>query len=159
MKTIMIAVAAAFFSLNVAAHNLGEDPNSYCVMNKNGKTVIEHNGKTITKDVRFKNGSIIKPNGTVLLASGKTVKLQEGECVDENSIKDLSTRKNTKEFDKETDPNKLEGEDTWNKDYNQDQTSPDNMKDKSNSDINSDTDKDSPNKSKDSDEDQVPPKK
>lgn len=155
MKSIMIAVAAAFFSLNVAANNPGKDPDSYCVMTKNGRTVIEHNGKTITRDVKFKNGSVIKPNGTVLLASGKTVKLQEGECVDENSIKELSNRKNSKEFDKETDPNKLEGEDTWNKDYNQDQTNPDNMKDKTD-DSNQESE---PNKDKGSDEDPIPPKK
>lgn len=90
----MVTIAAAMMALNVAAYNPGIDPKDYCVMNRNGKTVLEHNGKVITKEVKFTDGSRIKPNGTVLLASGKTVKLTEGECVNESSISELSKRRN-----------------------------------------------------------------
>jgi len=96
MRKIMVTIAAAIMALNVAAYNPGIDPKDYCVMNRNGKTVIEHNGKVITKEIKFSDGSRIKPNGTVLLASGKTVKLAEGECVNESTISELSKRKNEK---------------------------------------------------------------
>lgn len=129
MKTLMVAIAAAFFSLSAAAYNPGEGPDDYCVMNRNGRTVIEHNGKTITRDVRFKNGSVIKPDGTVILASGKRVKLQEGECVDENSVLNLSKHRNEtdkKEYEKSKDPVLKEGEETWDNDpYNRNQMEPD----------------------------------
>jgi hypothetical protein len=96
MRTLMVTIAAAFFSLSVAAHNPGVDPANYCVKTKNGKTIVEYNGTAITKEITFKDGTKIKPNGTVLLATGKTVKLKEGECVNENTVMDLSKRRNEK---------------------------------------------------------------
>jgi hypothetical protein len=94
MRTVIATIAAAFFALNVAAHNPGVDPANYCVKSKNGKTIVEKNGTAITKDIKFKDGTRIKPNGTVYLASGKTVKLKEGECVNESTVSNLSKRRN-----------------------------------------------------------------
>src|SRR6185503_12875980 len=93
MKALMVTIAAAMMALNVAAYNGGGDPDNYCVKNKNGKTTVELNGTTITKEIKFKDGTCIKPNGTVVLTTGKTVKLKEGECVNENTITDLSKRR------------------------------------------------------------------
>ncbi len=99
MKALMVTIAAAFFSLSVAAYNPGVDPADYCVKSKNGKTVVEKNGTAITKTIKFKDGSSLKPNGTILLASGRTVKLNEGECISESSLKELSKRRSDKTGD------------------------------------------------------------
>lgn len=139
MKAIMVTIAAAFFSLSVAAHNPGIDPANYCVKSKNGKTIVEYNGTAITKEIRFKDGTCLKPNGTVLLTTGKTVKLKEGECVDENTVMDLSKRKSEigdqKDWEKdkkemesdkkdwENDPKKKEGSGDMN--HNTDSTKTD----------------------------------
>jgi hypothetical protein len=93
MRTIMVTIAAAMMALNVAAYNPGVGPDNYCVKNKNGKTIVELNGTTITKEIKFKDGTLIKPNGTVILTSGETVKLKEGECVNETSVMSLSKRR------------------------------------------------------------------
>jgi hypothetical protein len=90
MRTVIVTIAAALFSLSVAAHNPGVDPANYCVKSKNGKMIVERNGTVITKEIKFKDGTRIKPNGTVYFTTGKTVKLKEGECVNENTIMNLS---------------------------------------------------------------------
>lgn len=92
----MVTIAAALFSLNVAAYNPGEDPTNYCVKNKNGQTIVEHNGTAITSNITFKDGTTIQPNGTVVLTSGETVMLREGECVNEDNVMDLSRKKGGK---------------------------------------------------------------
>jgi len=92
MKTLMVTIAAAFLSWNVAAHNPGNDPDNYCVKSIKGKMVVAHNGTAITKEVTFKDGSRVKPDGTVITTSGKKFMLKEGECVNETSIKNLSKR-------------------------------------------------------------------
>lgn len=96
MKALMVTIAAALFSLNVAAYNPGDDPTSYCAKNKNGRTIVEHNGTAITSNITFKDGTTIQPNGTVVLTSGETVMLKEGECVNENTVMDLSKDKGEK---------------------------------------------------------------
>lgn len=93
MKTIMVTIAAALFSLSVAAGNAGGDPGSYCVENIDGKTRVTHNGSELTKKVKWEDGTKLKPNGTVVFASGKRVKLVQGECIDENNVSQLSNRK------------------------------------------------------------------
>lgn len=91
----MVTIAAAMVALNVAAYNPGVDPANYCVKSKNGKTIVEHNGTAITKAIKFKDGTSLKPNGTVVLTTGKTLKLKEGECVNEDTVMDLSKRKSS----------------------------------------------------------------
>jgi hypothetical protein len=94
MKTLMVTIAAAMMALNVAAHNPGVDPADYCLKKKSGKIMVERNGSAITKEIKFKDGTRLEPNGTVHLTSGKTVKLKEGECVNESSVLDLNKHRN-----------------------------------------------------------------
>jgi hypothetical protein len=150
MKTIMVTIAAALISLSAAAYNPGNDPSDYCVTKKNGKTVVEYKGKTITNDVTLKDGTKIKSNGTVVLADGGRVKLKDGECINENKISDeIRSRAKDKDFDLDMDrPGKKEGEDNWdrNKDYDQ----PDDQKDMNkNKDYDKDFDMDNPDRNKD----------
>lgn len=93
MKTLIVTIAAALFSLSVAANNTGADPGSYCVENRDGKRIVLHNGTELTKKIKLEDGTKLKPNGTVVFTNGKRVKLVEGECVNENSLALLEDRK------------------------------------------------------------------
>jgi hypothetical protein len=153
MKTIMVTIAAALISLSAAAYNPGNDPSDYCVTKKNGKTVVEYKGRTITKDVTLKDGTKIRSNGTVVLADGASVKLKDGECINENKISDeiRSRAKDSKNTDFDS-QGKKEGEDRWdkskdNKDYDRPDDQPDmNKQDK---DYDKDFDMDNPDRNKD----------
>ena len=83
-------------TLGVAANNTG-GPGSYCVENRDGKTIVTYNGSELTKKVKLEDGTKLKPNGTVVFASGKRVKLTKGECIDENNFSQLSNRKSASE--------------------------------------------------------------
>jgi hypothetical protein len=93
MKTIIVTIAAALISLNAAAYNPGNDPDSYCVKSKNGKMIVVHNGSELTETITLKDGTKLKPNGTIVFTDGKRVKLEKGECVDENNLGHFENRK------------------------------------------------------------------
>jgi hypothetical protein len=113
----MVTIAAALMSLSVAAHNPGKDPDSYCVKkNKSGKMIVVHNGSELKETIELKDGTRLKPNGTIVFTDGKRVKLEKGECVDENNLDHFAERKGMieekidrtekkaeKKFDKEED--------------------------------------------------------
>jgi hypothetical protein len=94
MKTMIATVVAAMFALNVAAYNTGVGPGNYCVKSIHGKMVVEKDGSAITKEVKFKDGTCIEPNGTVIMTSGKKIALKEGECVNETSVLNLDKHRN-----------------------------------------------------------------
>src|SRR5438105_12602604 len=96
MKAIIVTIAAAMMALSVAAYNPGNVPDNYCVKSLNGKTVVEHNGITIKKDVFFKDGSCVKPDGTVILTNGRRYTLHEGECVNSTSVLNLNKHRDEK---------------------------------------------------------------
>jgi hypothetical protein len=93
MRKLMVTIAAAMMVLSAAAYNTGEGPGSYCVENRDGKTIVTHNGNELTKKVKLEDGTRLKPNGIIVFAGGKRVKLTEGECFDENNLGQLSNRK------------------------------------------------------------------
>lgn len=93
MKKIIVTIAAAMMAFSVAAHNTDVGPGSYCVENRDGKTIVTHNGSELTKKIKLEGGTRLKPNGTLVFAGGKRVKLTEGECIDENNVGQLSNRK------------------------------------------------------------------
>lgn len=126
MKALIVTIAAALISLNVAAYNLGNDPNDYCVIKKNGKTVVEYKGREIKKDVTLKDGSKIKTNGTIVGADGSRVKLKDGECINSDNIAEFIKTRKEKDSDMNR-PEKKEGEDRWDKSKDYDQ--PNNQKD------------------------------
>jgi hypothetical protein len=93
MKKIMVTIAAAMMAFSVAAHNTDIEPGSYCVENRDGETILTHNGSELTKKVKLEDGTKLKPNGIIVFSGGKRVKLAEGECIDENNLGQLSNRK------------------------------------------------------------------
>lgn len=60
------------------------EPNQYCAQMRDGKMIVLFEGKEITSDVFLKNGSTIKPDGTVILKDGVRFSLNEGQCIDQN---------------------------------------------------------------------------
>lgn len=100
----MVTIAAAIMAFNVAANNTGGDPGSYCVEDRNGKKIVTYNGSELTKKIKLENGTKLKPNGTIVFAGGKRVRLDEGECVDLNNLGQLSDRKRS--FEERMDANK-----------------------------------------------------
>ena len=108
MKTIFVTLAAAIISLNAAAYNTGKDPDNYCVKSMNGKMVVERNGKEVKKEITFKDGSCIKPDGTVIMTDGKKFMLKEGECVNETSVLSLSRHRDDNWHKKNMQPVKHE---------------------------------------------------
>ncbi len=104
MKKIIVTIAAALMAFNVAANNVGGDPNSYCVVDKDGKNFVTYNGSELTKKIKLENGTKLKPNGTIVLAGGKRIRLAEGECVDVNNLGSWTDREST--FEERMDANK-----------------------------------------------------
>jgi hypothetical protein len=101
MKTILVTIAAAIISLNAAAHNMGEDPNSYCVESRDGKRVVTYNGNELNRTTKLTDGARLKPNGTIVFTGGKRVKLNEGECFNENNLVLLESRESKMEMKKQ----------------------------------------------------------
>lgn len=65
-----------------AAIQMQDNPNQYCAKMKDGKLVVMHDGKPITGDIFLKNGTTIKPDGTVITKEGVRSVLKEGSCID-----------------------------------------------------------------------------
>ncbi|MGZ4057605.1 MAG: DUF6799 domain-containing protein [Bacteroidia bacterium] len=79
-------IAACTFSLNVMAGDgktaSDEHPNKYCAKVKEGKTVVMHNGMTMTADATLANGTQVKTDGTIIKKDGTKTMLKAGQCVD-----------------------------------------------------------------------------
>lgn len=56
--------------------------NKYCAIMRSGKVEVIHQGKSIVNEVILANGTTVKPDGRVFMASGKIKRLKDGECVD-----------------------------------------------------------------------------
>jgi hypothetical protein len=61
-----------------------QETGQYCARMRDGKMVVLFEGKEITGDVFLKNGSTIKPDGTVITKDGVRFTLKEGQCIDQN---------------------------------------------------------------------------
>lgn len=59
-----------------------DHPGQYCAKMKDGKLVVMHEGKPITNDVFLKNGTTIKPDGTIITKEGVRTVLKEETCID-----------------------------------------------------------------------------
>lgn len=94
-KTIIIAIAAVCFSISALANGTEEHPNKYCAKMKDGKKVIMHEGSTITSEVTLKDGTKIKPDGTITKTDGSKMTLKEGQCISMEG--DIAKEKEKKE--------------------------------------------------------------
>lgn len=104
MKKILVTIAAAMMAFSVAANNTGGDPGSYCVEERDGKKIVTYNGSELTRKIKLEDGTKLKPNGTIVFAGGKRVRLDEGECVNTNSMAEWSEGKST--FEERMESNK-----------------------------------------------------
>ena len=59
-----------------------EHPAEYCAVMRDGKMVVLFEGKELSTDVFLKNGTTVKPDGTVITREGVRTSLKEGECID-----------------------------------------------------------------------------
>jgi hypothetical protein len=113
----MVTIAAAMMGLNVAAYNPGSGPDNYCIKSINGKMVLEHNGAIVKKEITFKDGSCVKPDGTVITADGERLMLKEGECVNSTSVMNLSRHRDDTWYKKNINkPNKPDKKEVPDKD-------------------------------------------
>jgi hypothetical protein len=60
------------------------EPGQYCAQMRDGKMIVLFDGKEISGDIFLKNGSTIKPDGTVITKDGVRFSLKEGQCIDQN---------------------------------------------------------------------------
>ena len=59
-------------------------PGMYCAKMRDGKMVVLFEGKEIGTDVFLKNGTTVKPDGTIITKDGVRFSLKEGQCIDQN---------------------------------------------------------------------------
>lgn len=57
-------------------------PAEYCAQMKDGKMIVLFEGKELSTDVFLKNGTTVKPDGTIITREGVRTNLKEGECID-----------------------------------------------------------------------------
>lgn len=65
-----------------------KDDMKNCMMMKDGKMMQSMDGKTMMmeKTVTLANGTMVMTDGMVKMKDGKSMKLKEGECIDENGM-------------------------------------------------------------------------
>ena len=86
MKKIIWATIALVLNLDIIAQNNNSKSfgSSYCAKIKDGMTVVINQDNPITSDILLENGSIIKPDGTVINKDGNTMRLRDGECINQD---------------------------------------------------------------------------
>jgi hypothetical protein len=73
---------------------VSDEPGQYCARMRDGKMIVLFDGKEISGDVFLKNGSTVKPDGTVITKDGVRFSLKEGQCIDQNGSIIGETMKN-----------------------------------------------------------------
>ena len=82
-------IAFLALSISISTLSFAQSSKEFTVVKKNGKTMMTTDGKTseIKEQVTTANGHIFKPNGTVILNTGISIELKEGEALDMNGKK------------------------------------------------------------------------
>ncbi len=82
-KTLTIITFIVSFSFNLCAQADKEsgDNNSYCAQQGVNQIVVIYQGAAIVEDVKLENGTIVKPDATVILKDGTKTLLREGRCI------------------------------------------------------------------------------
>ena len=76
----VLVIATLFcFTGEVTAGFRNDD--NYCAKLRDGKLVMMHNGEIMTADIVLENGTQIKTDGSIVMQDGKTIVLNDGECV------------------------------------------------------------------------------
>src|ERR1700740_242513 len=85
-KKLTLLMVAIILQLNMIAHydnNLFQGRN-YCAKLKDGVIIVIYQDSPITSDIILDNGSMIKPDGTIITKDGNKFTLKDGECIDQS---------------------------------------------------------------------------
>ncbi len=63
-----------------------DEPLHYCAKMRDGRMVVIFEGKEISGDVFLRNGTTVKPDGTIITKDGVRFHLKEGQCIDQNGV-------------------------------------------------------------------------
>ena len=82
MKKLVLLVLTLFLtSGTLLAQDLAVDSN-YCILFNEKLFHYDKDGVSLlSEDLSLKDGTIVKPDGTVVLKNGDTSKLKDGECI------------------------------------------------------------------------------
>ncbi|HKC67037.1 MAG TPA: DUF6799 domain-containing protein [Bacteroidia bacterium] len=94
-KKIISLIITLILALNITAQH---DDNmyqarSYCAKLKDGVIIVMYQDNPITSDVILDNGSVIKPDGTILTKDGNKLTLKDGECIDQSGAIPVKKKK------------------------------------------------------------------
>lgn len=87
LGTLLATGAAYSYDISMRLPEISgvaDEPEKYCARLRDGKMVVLYAGKEINNDIFLKNGSTIKPDGTVITKDGVRFNLKEGQCIDQN---------------------------------------------------------------------------
>lgn len=65
----------------ITMHFVQGRPDQYCAKMRDGKLVVMFQGNILAADVFLKNGTTVKPDGTIITKDGVRTNLKEGECI------------------------------------------------------------------------------
>ncbi|MBL7930402.1 MAG: hypothetical protein JNL60_00785 [Bacteroidia bacterium] len=92
MKTIIVLSQLFFFVFNSISGDLVQPPTDqrerYCAKMLDGRLVVMRDGAIMVTEVRFANGTELKPDGSITNRDGSRSFLKNGECLDRNGAKD-----------------------------------------------------------------------
>ncbi|MCB9447216.1 MAG: hypothetical protein H6585_02590 [Flavobacteriales bacterium] len=87
MKKLLGLIAGSMLVFNLSAQVASKvapassEKESICAEKKDGKLVVMHNGKELTKNYTTSAGVVIKTDGNIIRKDGTKSMLKEGECV------------------------------------------------------------------------------
>src|ERR1700749_3508110 len=95
LKRLASSIAILMLALNVIAQQDGKavQNRNYCAKLKDGVIVVMYQDNPITTDIVLDNGSIIKPDGTIITKDGNKSALKDGECIDQTGAIPVRKRK------------------------------------------------------------------
>jgi hypothetical protein len=93
MKTIIVVMLASILSVYAITDTVLIHPEKYCAKMKDGKKVVMHEGKPITKEVVLTNGTRILVNGTIIRSDNTKDTLKVGECISKDGDIALEMKK------------------------------------------------------------------
>lgn len=90
MKKMILAAAVMMISMGAFA---GDDHgDKYCGKLKDGKVVVMYEGHVLTSDAVLADGTIVKPDASVVMKDGSKMMLNDGECINKDGSTTIKTQ-------------------------------------------------------------------
>ncbi len=108
MKKLIFLTTACIFTFNTSLKSLtlkDDHGNKYCCKKKEGKMCVMHEGTVITTEATLDNGTMVKPDGTVIKKDGSKMMLKDGECIAMDGKMMMESKHMGKDKDKHMDKN------------------------------------------------------